>query len=244
MPGTPPSSTGTQVRADPCVHLDFDSLHDLTGPVSQLCSMVDLIRMKHGVSLGVEAETLFGFVQTSAHALQNLVAGLRMYARVIGAPIRWQICDMNAILSASISSVRPAIEATGAAVSYNDLPELYGDANQLTYAFAGLIDNAIKFRGSRPPEIHIAAVHHADGCVFSIRDNGLGIAPGYHERIFAVFKRIHNDAYPGAGVGLPIIKRIMELHGGAIWFESDPGQGATFFLALPSALRAHSNQER
>jgi light-regulated signal transduction histidine kinase (bacteriophytochrome) len=199
--------------------------------------MVDLIGRKHGEALGEDLEALFRFVQMSARALQNLVSGLRLYARVIGAPIRCQVCDMNAILSGALGSIASAIESNGAVITYNDLPELYGDPNQLTYAFAALVDNSIKFRGSQPPEIHISAVRQADGCVFSIRDNGIGIGPGYHDRVFSVFKRVHNDAYPGAGMGLAIIKRIVELHGGAIWFESDPGQGATFFLALPSALR-------
>ena len=153
MPGPPSSSAGTQVQAaEPCVHLDFDSLHDLAGPVNQLCSMVDLIGRKHGASLGGEVEPLFRFVQTSAQTLQSLVSGLRTYARVIGAPIRCQACDMNAIVSASLSSVAHAVEASCAVVTYNDLPELYGDPNQLTYAFGALVDNSIKFRGSEPPK--------------------------------------------------------------------------------------------
>ena len=120
-----------------------------------------------------------------------------------------------------------------------------------------LIANAIKFRGEQPPVIHVSAQRGERGkereerreggdaaaslpaspCfVLSVRDNGIGIAPEYHERIFGVFQRLHtHNEYPGTGIGLAVCQKIVERHGGRIWVESQPGQGSTFYFTLPTA---------
>ena len=113
------------------------------------------------------------------------------------------------------------IDQSGAVVTHDPLPELYCDPNQMIYTFAGLIENSIKFRREIRPEIHVSAISDSEACVFSVRDNGIGIDPRYRERIFGMFKRIDNEAYPGTGVGLAIAKQIVEQHGGRIWVESE-----------------------
>jgi light-regulated signal transduction histidine kinase (bacteriophytochrome) len=201
--------------------------------VNQISSMADLMLQKYRGTLDSEAEVLFGFIQGSAKRLQNLLSGLRTYAQAVGLRSPFQFCDANSLLAAALALVRPAIDQSGALVAHEPLPELYCDPNQISYTFASLIENSIKFRGEFRPEIHISAKAEGDSLVYSFRDNGIGIDPRHRESIFGVFKRIHNDAYPGAGVGLAIAKRIIEGHGGRIWVESALGQGATFFLALP-----------
>jgi len=99
--------------------------------------------------------------------------------------------------------------------------------------FASLMENAIKFRSEHQPEIHVSAAEKKNDWIFSVRDNGIGIDPRYSDRIFGMFRRIHNEGYPGAGVGLAIARQIIEQHGGRIWVESRPGRGATFFFSLP-----------
>ena len=153
--------------------------------------------------------------------------------QVLGSPISYRRCDANTLLAGALVSIQPAIEQNQAMVSQDPLPELYCDPNQISYAFASLMQNSIKFRCDLRPEIHVSATADQNVWVFSVRDNGIGIDPRHKDRIFGVFKRIHNEGYPGAGVGLAITRQIVERHGGRIWVESQLGLGATFSFSLP-----------
>ncbi len=223
-------------RDDGFVVLNGDSLHDLIGPVNQMRTMTDLLLKRHRADLGEEGETLCGFIQAAADRLQNLMAGMNTHLRVVSRcnpP-----CDFgaNSILAAATTAVQQAIERSDAVVTHDELPEVYCDPTQISYVFASLIENSIKFRSERRPEIHItASPGNSDWVLFSVRDNGIGIDPKHVDRIFGAFRRVHNDAFPGAGMGLPIAKRIIERHGGRISVESHLGQGATFHFTLPHA---------
>jgi light-regulated signal transduction histidine kinase (bacteriophytochrome) len=109
------------------------------------------------------------------------------------------------------------------------------DGPQLEQLFQNLIGNAIKFRGNQPPRVHISASRNGNGWTFSVRDNGIGIAPEYSERIFVIFQRLNSrEVYAGTGIGLAVCKKIVERHGGRIWVKSDIGKGATFYFILPA----------
>jgi light-regulated signal transduction histidine kinase (bacteriophytochrome) len=232
----PPRPAGGEwADDDACVQLNADALHDLVGPVNQMCSMADLILKRHRDKLDDEAETLFGFLQASSDRLQNLLSGLRTYMRIVGRREPYRHFDGNAVFAGALATIQQTIDRNEAVVTHDSLPEVYGDPSQICYVFAGLIENSIKFRSQCRPEIHVAAVAEESGWLFSVCDNGIGIDPRHCERIFGVFKRIHNEAYPGAGMGLAVTKRIVESHGGRIWVESHLGHGATFFFALPYA---------
>jgi light-regulated signal transduction histidine kinase (bacteriophytochrome) len=196
--------------------------------------MTDVILKKHRGTMGAEVGTLFEFIQTAAHNLENLMSGLRSYSRIIGVPSTQRLCDMNDILAAALVCIRPAIIESGAEVTHEPLPELHCDPSQMTYVFTAMIDNAIKFRGEDRPAIHLSATSGPGDWIVSVRDNGIGIDPGYRDRIFSPFKRIHYDAFPGAGVGLAIVKRILELHNGRTWVDSNPGPGVTFCFSIPN----------
>jgi len=229
----PPPSSSELAGDDLGVQLNADALHDLVGPVNQIRSMTDLI-LKRRTKVDDETATLFAFIQASSDRLENLLAGLRTYIRIVsqGGPFRH--FDANAALAGALATIQHSIDQNDALVTCGRLPEVYGDPNQISYTFASLIENSIKFRSERRPKIHVAAAEVEDGWLFSVCDNGIGIDPRHHRRIFGVFKRIHNDEYPGAGMGLAIAKRIVERHGGMIWVESRLGQGATFFISLPA----------
>jgi len=225
---------GESADDDTWLQLNADSLHDLVGPVNQMRSMADLILKRNRGKLDDEDETLFGLLQTSSDRLQNLLAGLRTYTRIVARREPHRHFDAEAMFNAALATIQQAIDRSDAVVTHDALPEVHGDPSQICYIFASLIENSIKFRSQCRPEVHVTAVPCANDWLFSVCDNGIGIDPRHSERIFGVFKRIHNEAYPGAGMGLAIAKRIIESHGGSIWVESHLGQGATFFFALPN----------
>lgn len=210
-----------------------DSLHDLTSPVNQIGTISELLRAKCRGALDEDAETLFGFIQDSASRLQKLIEGLRTYMRVAGPPSSCRLCDANTLLAEAQQAIESEIEQSGAVVTHDPLPQVSCDPHQISYAFASLIQNSIKFRREHRPEIHVSATAENNTWVFSVKDNGIGIDPRHGDRIFGLFKRIQNEAYPGAGVGLAIARQIVAQHGGRIWVESQPGRGATFFFILP-----------
>jgi light-regulated signal transduction histidine kinase (bacteriophytochrome) len=198
--------------------------------------MADLIVRRYRGSLDDEAEALFGFLQDSSDRLQKLLSGLRTYTQIVGQHQAYRHFDANLILAGALATNQQQIDQNNASVSHDSLPELYGDPNQIEYIFAGLIENAIKFRAECRPQIHVAAAPEEDDWLLSVRDNGIGIDPQHSDCIFGVFRRVHNEAYPGAGMGLAIADRIIERHGGRIWVESCLGQGATFYFRLPRTV--------
>ncbi|MBI5396882.1 MAG: hypothetical protein HZA91_16425, partial [Verrucomicrobia bacterium] len=132
--------------------------------------------------------------------------------------------------------LKPAIEASGAVVVCDALPTVMADASQLARLFQNLIENAIKFRGPQPLRITVGARRQDKEWRFSVRDNGLGMPLEHRERLFLLFQRLHDRGkYPGSGIGLAVCKKIVERHGGRIWVESTPGQGATFYFTLPGS---------
>ena len=124
---------------------------------------------------------------------------------------------------------------SGAEISHDPLPTLRVNPNQMAQLLQNLIANALKFRDEQPPRIHLSARQEGGEWVISIRDNGIGFEQKYAEHIFQVFKRLHSqEKYPGTGIGLAICKKIVERHGGRIWAESRPGQGAIFYFTIPA----------
>jgi len=120
-------------------------------------------------------------------------------------------------------------------ITRDPLPTAQADDTQMVQLFQNLIGNAIKFRGEKPPQIHVGAAPRDEAWLFYARDNGIGLDPQYANRIFLIFQRLHGKSeYAGTGIGLAICKRIVERHSGRIWVESQLGQGSTFYFTLPA----------
>ena len=163
-----------------------------------------------------------------------LIVDLLEYSRVERQDVEGTATDGEAVLEQAVRDLRLTIAESGAIVTHDPLPTVVTVPGQLKQVIENLISNAIKFRGPEPPRIHLAAQRQGMEWVFSVRDNGIGLDPQYAHRIFQMFQRLHTRReYPGTGIGLAICKRIVERHGGRIWVESAPGQGATFYFTLP-----------
>ncbi len=140
----------------------------------------------------------------------------------------------EAALELALIGLQACISETRAAITHESLPTLPVDATQMLQLFQNLIENAIHYRGAAPPRVRISAERQGDFWLFSVRDNGIGIAPKHRERIFEPFKRLHGMERPGSGIGLAICKKIVERYEGQIWVESELGQGSIFYFTLPA----------
>ncbi|MBC8166758.1 MAG: cyanobacterial phytochrome A, partial [Bryobacteraceae bacterium] len=157
------------------------------------------------------------------------------YSRVnetAGKPL--ENANLDAVLASALLNLEFTLEEASAVVTQDPLPTLFCDDVQIGQVFQNLIGNAIKYRSAEAPAIHISSVRRGEEWIISVRDNGIGIDPKYHERIFGIFKRLHGRELPGTGMGLAICRRIVERHKGRIWVESEAGRGAVFHFAVPA----------
>jgi light-regulated signal transduction histidine kinase (bacteriophytochrome) len=133
-----------------------------------------------------------------------------------------------------LRNLRLAIEENNAIILRQPLPHVKGDCRQLAQVFQNLIGNSLMYRSERAPEIRVSVKREADHWVFSVADSGIGFDRAYGERIFGIFKRLHHDSQiPGTGIGLSISRKIIEQHGGRMWYAARQGAGATFYFSLP-----------
>jgi signal transduction histidine kinase/CHASE3 domain sensor protein len=208
--------------------------HDLQEPLRMVASYTQLLARRYRGRLDADADEFIDFAVDGASRMQNLIEDLLSFSRVGTRGRPFEQVSGELVLDQALSQLRVTIEENGAEVTHGPLPSVVGDASQLTQLLQNLIGNAIKFRGREPPRVHVSARPEGQDWVFSVQDNGIGIDPQFRERIFVIFQRLHSRSrYPGTGIGLAICKKIAERHGGRIWVESKPGQGATFLFTLP-----------
>jgi light-regulated signal transduction histidine kinase (bacteriophytochrome) len=185
--------------------------------------------------LDSNADEYIEFIVDGSKRMKEMIQGLLDYSKIGNKEKEFKPVNTENILKTAIFNLKRAIEENNAVIISDALPEVMGDESQLIRLFQNLIGNAIKFKKKDvPPEIHISAVKNKnDSYVFSFADNGIGLDPRFKDRIFEVFKRLHTiDQFEGTGIGLAISKRIVEIHGGTIWVESEPGVGSTFYFTL------------
>jgi signal transduction histidine kinase len=208
--------------------------HDLHEPlrvVAEYCRLVALrLQGTDDPSVGRYLER----IAEAARRMQDHVAGMLEYARAGARPLLRQAVSCDEVLIAALANLKVALDDSGAVVTHDALPTVTADPVQLVQVFQNLIANAIRFRGEASPRVHVRAEPESDGWRFSVRDNGRGFEPGEAQRAFEAFARLPSagDA-PGSGVGLAICKTVVESHGGRIWAEPRPGEGATFHFTLP-----------
>ncbi len=215
----------------------YVSSHDLQEPLRMVTSFMQLLEKEYRDRIDETGRQYIGFAAEGARRMQLLIKNLLEYSRVNtrGKPYGPVNCDK--IFNQVIRNLKLVISETQAQVTCDSLPTVWGDESQIMQVFQNLIENAIKFRKHQElPLVHVSARPNGREWVFSVRDNGIGIDPQHHDRIFTIFQRLHSrDEYPGTGIGLTIVKRIVERHGGQVCIESNPGKGSTFIFTVPGA---------
>ena len=207
--------------------------HDLQEPLRMISSYTQLLARRYRGKLDADADEFINYAVGGASRMQALINDLLAYSRVTTKGENPQPTDAQVIFDKTVANLRAAIGESGAVVTNDPLPTVMVDASQLGQVFQNLIGNAIKFRSHEPLRIHVAAEQKEKEWLFSVRDNGIGIDPQYHDRIFVMFQRLHGrEGHPGTGIGLAICKKIVERHGGRIWVESSLGKGTTFYFTI------------
>ena len=208
--------------------------HDLQEPLRMVAAYTQLLAERYQGKLDANADKYIHYAVEGALRMQTLVQDLLAFSRVGRNGRIPQPVNMNGVVQLVMSNLRAAIRETNAQLDIQQLPEVVADATQMVQLFQNLIGNAIKFRSSDAPRVSITAQKGEQAWIFSVADDGIGIAPEHAETVFVIFKRLHTQAeYPGSGIGLAICQRIVEQHGGRIWVEAQPGHGSIFKFTLP-----------
>ncbi len=214
--------------------------HDLQEPLRMVSSYTQLLMRRYGDKLDGDAKEFTAFIVDGATRMKQLIEDLLAYSRVGTRDKNFKPVDAESSLKRALTNLRAAIQDSGATVTQDKLPTIPCDEVQLAQLFQNLIGNALKFR--KPdvaPAVHVGAAEQGAEWEFMVRDNGIGIEPQYFERIFMVFQRLHDKGeYPGTGIGLAIVKKVVERHGGRIWVQSQPGAGTTFHFTMPKERKA------
>jgi PAS domain S-box-containing protein len=214
----------------------YSATHDLQEPLRTIRIYSQLLQARHRSELTGKAGDFLDYITKAATRMEMLVRDLFMYSQVPRQEIPSEGIDAQEALAATLADLGGAISQSGAVVTSDSLPAVRVNSTHLKQLFQNLIGNAIKYRNSdRAPAVHISAHMDHDMCVFTVRDNGIGIDNEYKEQIFGLFTRLHSgDQYSGTGIGLAICQRIVDRYHGRIWVDSEPGCGSSFRFAIPA----------
>jgi PAS domain S-box-containing protein len=208
--------------------------HDLQEPLRKVVSFGDLLARALGNRLEPKAQQYLTLMQDATRRLQTLIRDLLVMSRADRAPLRREPVRLEQCVRAALELLSARIQETGAAIQIDPLPTLVVDPTQICQLYQNLLSNALKFREpERKPEIRVTCDEREEGPVLGVSDNGIGIQPEYHDKIFESFQRLHSrDRFEGSGIGLAVCRKIVNRHGGAIWVESQPGAGSHFRFRL------------
>lgn len=207
--------------------------HDLREPLRMIAIYTELLARRYRGTMDAEADGFIRTVLDGVERMETLIRDLLTYSATIHSePLPRERFDAGEAVEAALKHLEPWIRESGARIETGPLPEVAGDRVQFVRVFQNLLSNALKYRSGAPVDIRVRAEQEDGAWMFSVEDNGIGIPADYHETIFSPFKRLHGREYQGSGVGLAICRRVVERHGGRIWVESSPGQGATFRFTI------------
>lgn len=211
--------------------------HDLQEPLRKVASFCQLLEKRYGTELDARGKQYIDFAVDGAKRMQVLINDLLTFSRVGRVHDSWSTVDLDRSLDRALANLALVIEESGTTVVREDtLPEVNGDGTTLAMIWQNLIGNAVKFRrADEPCVITVGCVREDDVWHFTVTDNGIGIAPEFAEKVFVIFQRLHaRDEYDGTGIGLALCRKIIEFHGGRIWLDPEPRQGARIHFSLPA----------
>jgi PAS domain S-box-containing protein len=212
----------------------FIASHDLQEPLRMITAYAQLLVRSYPTQFEGEGNMFVRNIVDGATRMRGLLADLLAYSEIDSdAAEPAHRVDLNEVLETVRQNLKVAVEEAGAEIASGPLPAVTGYTVHFVQLFQNLVANAIKYRGQQPPRIQISCERGGGGWRFAVADNGLGIDPEYHTRIFGIFKRLHGKKIPGTGIGLAICQRVVERYGGQIWVESERGRGATFCFTIP-----------
>ncbi|SDJ46365.1 PAS domain-containing sensor histidine kinase [Natronorubrum texcoconense] len=213
----------------------YAASHDLQEPLRMVTSYLRLIESRYADELDEDGEEFIEFAVDGADRMHDMIKGLLEYSRVERRGDPFEPTDLDAVLGDVRRDLEMKIEENDAEITAESLPRVEGDPGQLRQVFQNLLSNAIEYSDD-PPQVAVSAVRSGSEVLVSVADEGIGIDPDDSGRVFEIFQSLHaQDEHSGTGIGLALCKRIVERHGGEIWVESEPGEGATFSFTLPAA---------
>ncbi len=220
-------------------HFAYALTHDLQEPLRMVVNFTELLGREYSGKLGDEADKFISYSVDGAMRIEAMLKALLAFWEVTERKQDSLVpVDCGAVLAKVLLNLQAAIGEAGAIVTSDRLPNVVAEEVTLMQLFQNLISNSIKYRGAETARIHISAAKEAEGWIFSVRDNGIGLDPQDAGRVFGMFKRLHGSEIPGTGIGLALCRKIVERQGGRIWVESEAGRGATFKFTISSAQKA------
>lgn len=216
--------------------------HDLQEPLRMVSSYLQLLERREREKLDPISKRYIDYAVEGAGRMRAMINDILIYSSVEGGEEELRPVNMEEVLPVVLWDLAPAISESGASITHDLLPTVQADRAQMVLLLENLIGNAIKYRGLAAPQVHISSRREGGEMILSVADNGIGIDPRYANKLFRMFSRLHaREEYPGTGMGLAICKRIVERHGGRIWFESELDEGTTFYFSLPIAASTSGN---
>ena len=215
---------------------DFAHLlaHEVKSPLTAVAGAMSILSERYKAQFDPEAKDLVKEAEAAIWSMSQLVNSLLEFASFGSSFKEFADVDMESVFYQACAVLRTPIKETDAVITHDPLPGVRGDELQIRQLLQNLMGNAIKYRGQKPPRIHVAVSQNEEHWTFAVSDNGLGVAPEYKDMVFGMSVRLHDRAeIPGSGVGLAFCKLIVENHGGKIWLESEPGKGSVFYFTLP-----------
>jgi light-regulated signal transduction histidine kinase (bacteriophytochrome) len=212
----------------------YISSHDLQEPLRKITTYAQLLQVSQENNGKADSEKYISNICSSADRMRTLIQDLLSYSRLNKGDMMKDVVDLHLVLQQVLNDFEDKIKAQNIQVTYDPLPTVIGNMSQLHQLLQNLIANAIKFQDKKDPQVKLTVEIEKDTAKIGVKDNGIGIDARYFDQIFKVFQRLHSkDKYPGTGIGLAICKKIVEHHGGRLWVDSKPNEGATFFLSFP-----------